>query len=112
MSEMNITPRVTCIAITTTVLLMLVSACVFTPTPAPSFSDLIERIQASVVQIDTGEGSGSGFIISRDGKVVTNAHVVYNRRVVNVIMTDGRQYEGLVLGRNASTDLAMVSDSR
>ena len=108
MSEMNITPRVTCIAITTTVLLMLVSACVFTPTPAPSFSDLIERIQASVVQIDTGEGSGSGFIISRDGKVVTNAHVVYNRRVVNVIMTDGRQYEGLVLGRNASTDLAMV----
>ncbi len=73
-----------------------------------SLADLIERIQSSVVQIDTGVGSGSGFIISADGLVVTNEHVVGNARSVSVWLTNGLRYGGDVLERNADADLALV----
>ena len=73
-----------------------------------SLADLIERIQGSVVQIDVGGGSGSGFIISADGIVVTNEHVVSGERTVTVWLTNGRRYDGNVLEHNASADLAVV----
>ena len=73
-----------------------------------SLADLIERIQGSVVQIDVGGGSGSGFIISADGTVVTNEHVVGSARSVTVWLTDGRRFSGDVLERNSSADLAVV----
>ena len=73
-----------------------------------SLADLIERIQDGVVQIDAGGGSGSGFIISSDGLVVTNEHVVGSSRIVTVWLTNGRRYDGDVLERNASADLAVV----
>ena len=73
-----------------------------------SLADLIERIQGSVVQIDVGGGSGSGFIISADGIVVTNEHVVSGERTVTVWLTNGRRYNGNVLEHNASADLAVV----
>ena len=73
-----------------------------------SLADLIERIQGSVVQIDVGGGSGSGFIISADGTVVTNEHVVGSARSVTVWLTNGRRFRGDVLERNSSADLAVV----
>ena len=73
-----------------------------------SLADLIERIQGSVVQIDAGGGSGSGFIISADGTVVTNEHVVGSARSVTVWLTNGRRFRGDVLERNSSADLAVV----
>ena len=73
-----------------------------------SLADLIERIQASVVQITTGSGSASGFIISSDGLVVTNEHVVSGESSVGVWLTNGRRYDADVLERDSTSDLALL----
>ena len=54
------------------------------------------------------ESSGSGFIISRDGMVVTNNHVVASARAVKLTLSDGRQYRGTVHSKDSMTDLAIV----
>ena len=73
-----------------------------------SLADLIESVQAGVVQITTSGGSGSGFILSADGLVVTNEHVVAGTDRVGVWLTNGRRYDGDVLERDATADLALV----
>ena len=73
-----------------------------------SLADLIESVQAGVVQITTGGGSGSGFILSADGLVVTNEHVVAGANIVGIWLTSGRRYDGDVLERDATADLALV----
>ena len=73
-----------------------------------TLAEMIERIQAGVVQITSGSGSGSGFIIDVDGLVVTNEHVVDGERSVDVWLTNGRRYDGDVLERDATSDLALV----
>ncbi len=54
------------------------------------------------------QGSGSGVIISEDGYIVTNNHVVENATKINVILNNSEEYEGRVIGKDASTDLAIV----
>lgn len=54
------------------------------------------------------EGTGSGFIINSDGVILTNAHVIDGADRVTVILTDGRQLEGQVLGQDLLTDVAVV----
>jgi S1-C subfamily serine protease len=53
-------------------------------------------------------GQGSGFIIDRDGIILTNAHVVDRADKVTVILKDGRSFEGKVRGVDPVTDLAVV----
>ncbi len=53
-------------------------------------------------------GTGSGFIISDDGQILTNAHVVNGTDTVQVILKDGRIFDGKVLGQDAVTDVAVV----
>jgi len=53
-------------------------------------------------------GQGSGFIISADGFVVTNAHVVANAEEVIVTMTDKREFKAKVIGTDARTDIAVL----
>jgi S1-C subfamily serine protease len=53
-------------------------------------------------------GTGSGFIITADGQIVTNAHVVGKAKTVKVTLRDGRVLVGQVLGRDALTDVALV----
>ncbi|MGB3402809.1 MAG: HhoA/HhoB/HtrA family serine endopeptidase [Microcoleaceae cyanobacterium] len=53
-------------------------------------------------------GTGSGFIISADGQVLTNAHVVNGADVVQVTLKDGRRFEGKVKGIDDVTDIAAV----
>lgn len=54
------------------------------------------------------EGTGSGFIINSNGVILTNAHVVDGADRVTVVLTDGRQFEGKVLGQDLLTDVAVV----
>ncbi len=53
-------------------------------------------------------GQGSGFIISGDGYVITNAHVVAKADEVNVTLTDKREFKAKVIGSDERTDIAVL----
>jgi len=53
-------------------------------------------------------GTGSGLILSAQGQLITNAHVVEGADVVDITLRDGRTFEGVVLGRDRVTDIAVV----
>ncbi len=53
-------------------------------------------------------GTGSGFILSEDGELLTNAHVVADTDTVQVTLKDGRTFEGKVVGVDSVTDVAVV----
>ncbi len=54
------------------------------------------------------ESAGSGVLISADGYIATNNHVVEDARKISVILDDKRSYEGTVVGTDPTTDLALV----
>ena len=53
-------------------------------------------------------GTGSGFILTPDGRIITNAHVVSGTDTVKVTLKDGREFEGKVQGVDLLTDVAVV----
>jgi S1-C subfamily serine protease len=53
-------------------------------------------------------GTGSGFVLSTNGEILTNAHVVANTDTVQVTLKDGRTFEGKVMGVDPMTDVAVV----
>lgn len=57
---------------------------------------------------EQGQASGSGVIISKDGYIVTNNHVVQDADEVEVILTDKRSFKAKVIGTDPLTDLAVV----
>jgi S1-C subfamily serine protease len=64
----------------------------------------------AVVSVKTDIGSGTGFLISKDGKLVTNAHVVGNAsRVVVKFGSRGASLDAVVQGKDVSDDLALLS---
>ncbi|MER8653190.1 trypsin-like peptidase domain-containing protein [Mesorhizobium sp. M0847] len=74
-------------------------------------ADAVDRIGPAVCRIERvgGQGGhGSGFVITPDGLVVTNFHVVGDAKTVRVSMPDGASSEGRVLGRDPDTDIALV----
>ena len=107
------------------------------PRPA-TFADLAERLSPAVVSIEvkrkgsvrgpeeffeeffgrqrpqqprrerTIPSSGSGFVISEDGFIVTNDHVVADADVIEVQFEDGRKLNAEVVGRDPETDLALM----
>merc|ERR1719378_1413398 len=56
----------------------------------------------------TGDSAGSGVILSPDGYLLTNAHVVGDAHAVNLSLTDGRSLRAAVRGRDVATDLALL----
>lgn len=72
--------------------------------------EVYERANPSVVAISIGEGHGSGFIVSPDGLVLTNSHVVENApSIVTVILADGSKVLADVIGFEANgMDLAAL----
>jgi putative serine protease PepD len=81
---------------------------------------VVEKAQASVVAIEfqttsrrgpytvQGSGAGSGVIISSDGMVLTNAHVVESASNLTVTLSDGTKYDAVVVGSDSSRDIALL----
>jgi len=53
-------------------------------------------------------GTGSGFIVSPDGYILTNAHVVASAQTVTVRLTDRREFQAKVVGQDERTDVAVI----
>ena len=56
----------------------------------------------------TRPSSGSGFIIDRDGRILTNNHVVKDAAEINVTLNDKRQFKARVIGADPETDVAVI----
>ena len=54
------------------------------------------------------QGSGSGIIISTDGYIVTNQHVIADANTITVILNSGEEFEATLIGADARTDLAVL----
>lgn len=90
------------------------------PDEGTSISSVYEKAQQSIVEIRTEQvqqgfiqefvtnGAGSGVIITNDGYIVTNNHVIDGAKTVNVILSDGNMYVAEVIGKDAPTDLAVL----
>ncbi|XVS63566.1 S1C family serine protease [Actinosynnema sp. CA-299493] len=78
-------------------------------------SDVAARVLPSVVQVNVvsaqGQGLGSGAVLSADGRILTNNHVVAGAQQVTVTLSDGRTVDATVVGADASSDLAVVQAS-
>ncbi|MBI2795913.1 MAG: trypsin-like peptidase domain-containing protein [Gemmatimonadetes bacterium] len=59
-------------------------------------------------QAQPQESSGSGFIVSTDGYILTNNHVVEGADHITVALTDHRSFKGRVIGRDPTTDVAVI----
>ena len=81
----------------------------------------VEKIAPSVVNISIVRlmrenlftvvplrGMGSGFVISSEGRILTDFHIVEQATQVEVTLSDGRKLRGVVSGKDASTDIALV----
>lgn len=67
-----------------------------------------QALGPAVVQIENGEGLGSGFVYDTSGLIMTAAHVVGESREVQVVLADGRRLAGSVVGADPTTDIAVV----
>ena len=74
------------------------------------FGDMFGNRGGQQRQVQTPEkvGFGSGVIISKDGYIVTNNHVIDHADIISVKLNDGRDFKGRIIGTDPSTDLALV----
>lgn len=68
----------------------------------------VEQIRRAAVTIDLGAGHGSGFFISGDGWILTNAHVAKGSQAVKVVLSDGQTGFGRVVRVHQARDVALV----
>ncbi len=79
------------------------------PSVAHVTSTITQRTQTPFgVQQQSGEATGTAFVVSADGLLVTNEHVVEGATAVKVAFGTGRSYTARVVGQNASKDLAVL----
>jgi S1-C subfamily serine protease len=69
-------------------------------------------VTVTVGSVATGGRLGSGFIVDRRGRVLTNAHVVADAKTAHVRFDDGTETDARVLGADESTDLAVLQPAR
>jgi putative serine protease PepD len=73
---------------------------------------IAERMRPAIVQIevegDNLKASGSGVILRSDGHVLTNQHVIEGASEINVVMSDGSEHQGKLVGGDMDSDIAVV----
>jgi S1-C subfamily serine protease len=78
--------------------------------------DTVDTLAPAVVHVEVAgvrngrraEGTGSGVVVSPDGLILTNNHVIDGSREIAVSLSDGRKFAARALGRDADTDLAVL----
>lgn len=78
--------------------------------------DVVERVSPAVVHVQVrgnrggrqAQGTGSGVIVSPDGLVLTNNHVIEGAAEISLGVADGRNFKARVLGRDPDSDLAVL----
>ena len=78
------------------------------PFEGTPFGEFFRNLPQQRPDMTPQHGLGSGFLISDDGYLLTNAHVVGDAKTVRVKLTDRREYDGKVIGRDKSSDVALV----
>lgn len=85
------------------------------------YSGVVQQVEDSVVAITTEsvatstffrqyvtKGAGSGVVLTTDGYIVTNYHVINGARQITVTTNDGTQYDATLIGSDASNDIAVL----
>lgn len=77
-----------------------------------SGEDIYKKVSPSVVSVisttSEGQGSGSGVIMSKDGYIITNNHVVEGAQSVSVQLSDSSSLDATIVGTDEQTDLAVI----
>jgi len=92
---------------------------VFANTPAQaasnaapgSVTDVANKVLPTVVEIKTQQGEGSGFIVSSDGQIITNNHVIADAvggGAIEVDFQNGKTAQAKIIGRDPTTDVAVI----
>ena len=89
-----------------------------TPT---NIEEVVTKVKDSVVEVTTevtkygtfygqyvAQGAGSGVIISSDGYIVTNNHVIEDATSIKVTLTDGKEYDAKLIGTDEELDVALI----
>ncbi len=82
-------------------------------------TQVVREVSPSVVNIEITQnrpngagkparGSGSGFVITPDGFIVTNSHVVHDASQIHVVFSDGARHEARIIGDDPETDIAVI----
>lgn len=79
---------------------------------ALSLQEIYRRCSGSVVSIisvtQSGKASGTGIIMSADGYIITNHHVIENAQAVSVLTNDDKEYTAAIIGSDETSDLAVL----
>lgn len=86
----------------------LIERDVFAGVLSDEVAAIARATRESTVLVYRGGGNGAGVIWRADGEIVTNNHVVGNSNQVDVVLSDGRKFTGLVASRHPERDLAVV----
>ena len=89
---------------------------VTTPDGAMDVRTILESVEESVVTIETSvnaqggvfEGAGTGVVLSADGLIMTNAHVIAQSDGITIRTFDGAEYDATLVGSEPSNDLAVI----
>ena len=84
------------------------------PPPTANTVEIAKRVLPATVMIQVDRGTGSGFLIDREGLIVTNNHVVAeaaNGSRIRVLYSDGRRVNAVLVGRSPSYDIAVIKAS-
>lgn len=73
---------------------------------SPSVVGIVTQVVTNFNQM--GEGAGSGIIMSEDGYIVTNAHVIDDAQSISVLLQDGSTHNAVVVGKDSDSDISVL----
>jgi S1-C subfamily serine protease len=82
--------------------------------PAGGIADLVDRVRPSIVVIEggsagtSGASSGTGMVLDREGRILTNYHVIEGQTSIKVTLADGTASKATILGSDPGSDLAVL----